>query len=443
MTSSQPLLRHPLTHLRHQRRWSLTDVADLVRRRSGLNMATNRQKVYRWEHGQAVPELDAQFAIAAELGIAPQTVLDQPWPFWLNMVDTIEPIEQTWTPEVARQTMTECVNADVDRRAFLLLTGEAAVALAGTWAAVPVEKIMHAGDGGTVDAEIATWIEGRLAQLWHLDDLIGGDYCLTLAKADLQLVSRLLERGRYRESVERRMYGAAGELCRFAGWAAFDADRHAAAERYWHAGLRTSATGNDSMTGAYILSQMAMQRTYAGDGRTAINLLQVARDKIGAGASRTVHAMLDAWQVRAHAVAGEPRQALRTLARADEHWEQRDVEEDPPWVYWMARPSTTIEVGMGLVALGHPGTAVRLLEEGMAERSTDYARDTALGLAAIADAQLDQHDLDGAIATARRAAEAVGGLDSTRVLDRLQAFSRRLPPHERIAEEFRRYLETV
>ncbi|GIH73492.1 hypothetical protein Mth01_57450 [Sphaerimonospora thailandensis] len=438
-----PLLRHPLTHVRHLRGWSLSDVADLVRRRSGLNMATRREKVWRWENGRAVPEQAAQFALAAELGIDAQTVLYRPWPSWLTVLDAPPAIDAAWTPQTAADAMAECmeIGPEMDRRAFLTLSGDVALTLARAWAAVPAAKFAHAAGGGTTDAEVVTWIENRLAQLWHLDDLIGGEYCLNQARADLRLVIRLLRRGRSRSDIEQRLYRAAGELLRFSGWAAFDADRHAAAERYWHAGLRAAAAGDDALTGAYILSQMAMQHTYAGDGPTAVNLLDVARDRIGAGASRTVHAMLDAWQVRAHAVAGEPRQALRILARADAHWERRDVEEDPPWIYWMARPSTTIEVGMGLVAIGHPGTAVRLLEEGMAERSADYARDTALGLAAIAEAQLDQRDLDGAIDTARRAAETASGLDSTRVIDRLQAFGRRLPARAP-AEEFRSYLST-
>ncbi|WP_370026352.1 hypothetical protein [Planotetraspora sp. GP83] len=335
------------------------------------------------------------------------------------------------------------MDANMDRRAFLLFSAQDVTTLAGTWVAIPAEKVTAAEQGGVVDAELATWLEGRIEHLWHLDDLIGGTQCLELAQADLQLVSRLLDRGRYSEHIERRLYGAAGELLRFAGWSAFDADRHAAAERYWHAGLRTSAAGGDPLTGAYVLSQMAMQRTYAGDGRTAVNLLEAARERIGPRASRTVHAMLDAWQVRAHAVLGEPREAMSVLSRADDHWEHRDPDADPRWMYWMRRPSWTIEVGMALVTMGQSDTAVRLLEEGMADRTSDYNRDIVLGLAAIADAQLDQRDLDGAIDTASRAVELVAEVDSSRVADQLRAFARRLPAKKPAAEEFRGHLDTL
>ncbi|WP_433380039.1 helix-turn-helix domain-containing protein [Streptosporangium sp. CA-115845] len=443
MSSDQPLIRHPLTYLRERRGWTLSDVAELVRRRSGLNMASHRQKIYRWEHHQVVPELAAQLAIATEVGVDAQTVLNLGWPSWLLTVDGTEPLDQAWTPETAKQIMAGCMGADTDRRGFLLLSGEETAELADAWAAVPTEKIIDSSGGGTVDTEVATWVENRIHQLWHLDDLVGGDYCLHLAQADLQLIARLLQGGRYRAAVKRRLYGAAGELLRFAGWCAFDGDRHAAAARYWHAGLRTSAAGGDTLTGAYILSLMAMQHTYAGDGRAAINLLHAARERIGPGAPHTVHAMLDAWQVRAHAVVGESRQAVEVLFRADDHWGRRDPDEDPPWIYWMRQPSHTIEVGAGFVQLGRPDIAVRLLEEGMAGRGIDYTRDTVLGLTAIADAQLDQDDLDGALDTARRAVELVTDVDSSRVADQLNAFAQRLPAGEVQAEEFRACLDAL
>jgi transcriptional regulator with XRE-family HTH domain len=432
------LLGQPLTYIRHQRGWTLEDVAELVKRRSGLNMAVHRQKVWRWENNQAVPELPAQIALAEELGIPTATVHNQPWPVWLLAYDGYGRVDQ-WTPQTALQSMAGCMDAITDRRSFLLFSGEAAVAMAAAWAGIPAAKVERAAGGGRVDDEVADWIEGRIVQLWHLDDMVGGDGCLHLAQADLKLVHRLLERGRYSGDVEQRLYRSAGEILRFAGWSAFDAHQHAAAERYWHAGLRSSATSGDVMTGAYILSQMSLQRTYAGDGHTAVNLLETARDKIGPGASRTVHAMIDAWQVRAHVVAGEAPQAMRVLNRADTHWEHRDPGEDPPWAYWMRRPSLIVEVSMSLSELGKPDTAVRLLEERIAERQPGMVRTSALALTALANARLTGNDLDGALDTASRALTSVVDLGSNRVADQLHAFAQRLPTSS-ATSEFRELL---
>jgi hypothetical protein len=171
-------------------------------------------------------------------------------------------------------------------------------------------------------------------------------------------------------------------------------------------------------------------------------LLETARERIGPSSSRTVHAMLDAWQVRAHAAAGEARQAMRVLTRADAHWERRDPEEDPAWAYWMRRPSHTIEVGLGFVGLGRSDIAVRLLEEGQAGRSLDYTRDTALGLTAIAGAQLEQGEIDGALDNAGRAADLMATVDSSRVTDVLQSFSQRLP-HGPVQAAFHARLQSL
>ncbi|MFI0421906.1 hypothetical protein [Spongiactinospora sp. 9N601] len=437
--TAAPLLAHPLTSIRTQHGWTLGEVAEIVARRSGVNMAQGKQKVWRWEHRRAVPEMAAQLALAAELKIPPCHVQKWSWPDWLHIAYGVE-LERPWDMHWALMALMGSVDAAMDRRRFLTLSQESACALAGAWAIAP-EQIVRGAFGRRVDPEVADWIETRIAELWHLDDLVGGECCLDLAVSELRLAIRLLSRGLYSGEVERRLYISAAELCRFAGWAAFDAGRHAAAERYWHAGLRAAATAAEPGVGAYILSQMAMQRTYAGDGHGSVRLLKTAREKVGPGYSRTVHAMLDAWQVRAHAVAGEAREAARVLLQADGHWGRRHPEEDPPWIYWMRRPSTTIEVGMAFARLGQPETAEELISDGMAERTSDYERDRVLGWTAIALARLDQGEVDGALTAGRQAAAAAASIDSSRVLDEMDAFTSRLPGKER--EVFKAEIDAI
>ncbi|MEV0619625.1 hypothetical protein AB0I81_40345 [Nonomuraea sp. NPDC050404] len=418
----------------------MTDVAKIIARRSGLNMAEGKQKVWRWEHGKAVPEMASQRALADELEIDPNFLFRLPWPDWLQLAYVID-VTRPWDEPQAMLALTGSVDAILDRRQFFAFSGEAAVMLAHAWSSAPVGQLARGVEGKRVDTEVASWVEGRIPELWHLDDLVGGESCLDVAVSQLRLVVRLLSRGSYSEAVGRRLHASAAELARFTGWAAFDAGKHTAAERYWHAGLRASATAGDVGTGAYILSQMAMQRTYSGDGTTAVDLLEAARVRAGTRVSRTVHAMLDAWQVRAHAVAGESLPAAKTLLRADDHWSARRPEDDPAWVYWMRRPSTTIEVGMAFSALGEPDTAEELLAEGMQARGHDYERDRVLGWTAIATARLEQGEIEGAIEAAGEAAETAAAIDSSRVMDEMEAFTSRLPARE--AGEFRSRLQEL
>jgi tetratricopeptide (TPR) repeat protein len=226
---------------------------------------------------------------------------------------------------------------------------------------------------------------------------------------------------------ERRPYSAGAELARFAGWAAFDAGRHVQARRYWHAGLRAAHHGGDPGMFAYLLSNLALQAVYAGDGRTAINLLEVARERAGTASSLTVLAMLDAWQVRAHAAVGEGREAARLLSRADELWECRVPDDDPAWIYLLTQPSLTAEAGLAFLALGQAKVAEQLLSEGLEALPPDSQRDRILYLTRIASARLAQRGgVEGALEAAGEAVRLACTLDSARAMDQLHEFAARV-----------------
>ena len=187
----------------------------------------------------------------------------------------------------------------MDPRGFLLLSGTTATHPALTWSTSAPATLT--GDGtGYVMPEVIDHLDGRLAELWRLDDLLGGGACLDAGVAELRLVARLIRHGRYDNPTGTRLWSLAAALARFAGWAAFDAGRGAAAQRFWHAGLRAAGAAGDADQGVYVLSNLALQAAYAGDGTAAIGLLDVARGQVDPTA-RTVLAMLDLWAVRAHA----------------------------------------------------------------------------------------------------------------------------------------------
>jgi hypothetical protein len=446
MTTGRTLFTHPLTYIRDRRGWTQGNVAEIVARNSSLNMASWRQKVYRWERGVR-PELPAQYALAREFGIDTELVTSHPWPAWLLYVDDSEGVGRVWTPANATRTLAGTLGAYLDRRAYLLLAGGSTAALAAAWTEpwrfVPPEKIDAAAAGGNVDDEILRALERRARELWTLDDAIGGAQCARLADADLRLTVDLLQRGRYSGPIEQRLYSLAAGLCRSAGWGSFDADLHASADRYWHAGIRAAHQAGDAEPAVYILSNMALQQNQAGDGRTAIGLLDGARAIIGHGGPPIVHAILDAWQVRSHALQGEKAAAERVLARADDHWDRRRIDGTPPWTYWMRRPSETIEANMALVTLGQTAQTEARLNNWIATDGADFSRDHAFALTVIAAAQLDSGRLDEAIETARAAVASLRRSDSDRIADELSGFAGRLPEGEPVTAQFRAELREL
>lgn len=432
------LISHPLTALRLRLGWTLADTAAVVRQRSGLNMACRREKVWRWEHG-VTPELPAQYALADALGVDPDEVDAHPWPGWLLLAGPAEPVDGPWVAQTTRDVLASVAeSAPVDRRGFLLLS---ATGLALNWSAAEAARLPDL-DGARVTGEAVDHLQARVEELWRLDDALGGDRCLEAGAADLRLVERLIRHARYSAEVGQRLYSLAAAMARFCGWAAFDAGREAAAQRYWHAGLRAAAAAGDVDQGVYLLSNLALQAAYAGDGPAAVALLDVARRHVDP-AARTVLAMVDCWAARGHAAAGDAEAAASVLNRADDRWDRRRPEDDPGWVYWMPRPSLTAEAGTALLDIGDLGAAERSLTAGLSGLDGDSARDRNLYLVRLAHVRLRTGRLDEATSTAREAVTAAAGVDSTRVRRQVRQLLDRLPADEPTTAELREYARSM
>jgi hypothetical protein len=428
------LITHPLTYVRHLNSWTQRDVADIVRRRSGLNMATRREKIWRWECGLSSPERVAQHALADELGIDHQLVAVLGWPAWLLLIDPVEPIDMPWTPDTALQTLVAVVeSAAMDRRTFVVL---ASAGLAGAWNTAPPPPVADGIAGAMIGSEAIKNLNARVEELWHLDDVLGGGACLNAGRADLHMIGMLLTRATLSDQNKRRLLSTAASLGRFCGFAAFDSGLTAAAQRYWHAALRAAHAAGDASQGVYILSNLALQAIYLGDSRTAINILDAAQANVDP-AARTVLAMLDTWQARAHALAGEPARAATLLNRADDQWQRRRPEDDPAWVYWMPQPSLTAEAGTALAAIGDLDNAEANLRAGLATLDDNSARERDLYLVRLAEIQLAAGRLDEAATTARQAIDGASYINSPRVGSRVDALLNKLPSDDQRTVELR------
>ncbi|MFC7484412.1 hypothetical protein ACFQX7_36375 [Luedemannella flava] len=229
---------------------------------------------------------------------------------------------------------------------------------------------------------------------------------------------------------------ARGVLARFCGFAAFDAGQDAAAQRFWHAGLRAAAVAGDVDQGVYVLSNLALQAAYAGDGGTTVALLDAARSRVDP-AAHTVLAMLNCWAVRGHAVNGDGRAASALLNEADDQWSRRRAEDDPGWVYWMPQPSLTAEAGTALLEIGDLAAAERCLTAGLSTLDASSARERNLYLVRLAEAQLRSGRLDEAVATAHEAIDATNGVDSVRVSRRMDHLLDEFPATEHVTATLR------
>lgn len=423
--------RNPLTHLRVARRWSLHDLAVIA---AGRQLpASARQLAWRWEQGiqtgQYIPQLASQLRLAAAVGVTREQVLSHPWPRWLLLTDDGQPspLGLEWTTgntdAVLGQALTS-VGMDMDRRGFLILSGVGLAVIAGANMPEPVTRGL---DGARIGDEFVDIMHSRLEGLWRLDDMRGGGACLPSALGDLQTAYQTLQTARYSAAIERQIYGLIASLGRFCGWVAFDSGRHAAAQQLWHAALRAAHTAGDSTQYGYTLSNFALQSVYVEAGHSAVAQLEAAR-AVTDPAHRVMHAMLDCWQGRAHAVRGEHRQAAQLLNRADDTFDRRVDGDDPSCVYWLPVPSLTSEAGAALTACGDYDQALQRLTEGMRSRPVG-ARDRTLYRVRLAELGLATGDLDMAMHHGQAAVAALADdrIRSHRVSERVDVMLEAFP----------------
>lgn len=236
--------RHPLAEARRTRDLSQETLARLLRRKG---LGTTRKTITRWERG-VIPELPAQQALAEIFGVSDETRSQAAWPDWLPSTQ-VAGISQPWDEAGTIEALAEVAeHANVDRREFLALVGPELLLPIYTWRLNPGPLLVYRAHGQQVSPGLVDELERLVAVRRHMDDDHGGGALVGMLHADLRFVTEMLKHGSYKEEIGRRLYAAAAELSRLAGWAAFDSGRHAAAQQYYFAGIRAAAALGDRAT---------------------------------------------------------------------------------------------------------------------------------------------------------------------------------------------------
>ena len=416
---------HPLTHLRLQRGWSYQDLVDAVASKAhemGIrNMASRREKAWRWEHWGVAPDMETQYALAAVFNVPQEEVQRREWPSWLSMneVQTQDP----WTQQGAIATLErELENILLDRRGFLILSGSAIAAMAHSWAFIEPERIANAINGRVIDEEIASWIEDRIPSLRRMDDKLGGAKLRDLVGAELHLVSELIANGTYTSRLGRRLFSAAAQLGQLAGWVSFDTGLNAAAQRYYLMALRASHVADDRALGGNILSCMSFQNVIAGDPLDAVSLSQTAVMHGTRNTSARVKAFLATREASAHARVGDIKAFSKALSRADKQLDRAHLESDPSWIYFFNEAELIAQAGAGYLNLEMLQKADAELETALANQDPSYIRDRILYQARRATTQFKLGNLDHACALATEAAALTKKARSRRSTEAVRDF---------------------
>ncbi|MER6914190.1 regulator [Streptomyces sp. NPDC000594] len=276
-----------------------------------------------------------------------------------------------------------------------------------------------------------------------LDHAYGGGHARQALVRYLEHEAEPMLRGTYGEAVGRRLFAAAADLTRLAGWTSYDIAAHGLAQRYFVQALRLAQAAGDRAYGSYVLVTMARQAVYLGHGREAVQLARVAQQGVGPAAPPVVQALLHAVEARGHGVLGETRACTACLLRAERAFGAvRPGDESPAWARSFDEAELTDEFAHAHRDLQQYRQAVQYAERSLQLRPVGMARSRLFCRVVLATARLAIGELDQACALGAEAALQAAEMRSARALEYVRDFERRLEPY-RDAAAVRGYRDRV
>ncbi|WP_052849428.1 hypothetical protein [Streptomyces avicenniae] len=283
-----------------------------------------------------------------------------------------------------------------------------------------------------------------VAELFRgLDQAYGGGHARQALVRYLEHELEPMLRGTYGEQAGRRLFAAAADLTRLAGWTAYDIAAHGLAQRYFVQALRLAQAAGDRGYGGYVLVSMSRQAVYLGHGREAVQLARVAQQGMGGSVPPVVQALLHAVEARGHGLMGEVRACTAALARAERALESARAGDDvPPWGRFFDEAQLADEFAHSHRDLQQYRSAARHAERSLQLRAPAFARSRLFCRVVLASARLGLGDVEQACTLAAEAAAQAAEMRSVRAHEYVQDFERRLEPF-RDAAAVRMYREKV
>ncbi|MEU3876468.1 MULTISPECIES: regulator [Streptomyces] len=276
-----------------------------------------------------------------------------------------------------------------------------------------------------------------------LDHAYGGGHARQALVRYLEHETEPMLRGTYGETTGRRLFGAAADLTRLAGWTSYDIAAHGLAQRYYVQALRLAQAAGDRAYGSYVLVTMSRQAVYLGHGREAVQLARVAQQGVGSAVPPVAQAMLHAVEARGHAVLGEVRACSASMARAERSLEAaKPGDEAPHWIRYFDEAELADEFAHCHRDLQQYRAAAQHAERSLQLRSPAYARSRLFCKVVLATARLGLGELEQACTLGAEATAQAGEMRSVRALEYVRDFERRLEPY-RDAAPVRGYREKV
>lgn len=262
-----------------------------------------------------------------------------------------------------------------------------------------------------------------------LDRRHGGGYARAWLSDYLDHEVTPLLHGAYRDSVGRALFAAAAVLTETVSYMAFDAGEHGLSQRLSIQSLALAKHAGDTTFGAYVMSNMAAQLVYLGDGAKAAQMARAASSSLNR-APAALLARIHTTEARGHALALDARECRVALRRAETALARSRPETTPGW---LGASSPAHHAGSTMHCLHDLGQYAEAQKYSAAafDLPTDSIRARALHQILHARVQAGLGDIEHSCHTARSALLATAHLRSRRLRDRIHEYASSLTAHAR------------
>lgn len=301
---------------------------------------------------------------------------------------------------------------------------------AGAGLAVGLHELIQLEAGPRIGRDVPVRLRKRTARLRRLDDVLGGGDTYRVYVGEYQATKALLRDGSYTEETGRSLLSVLAEQAQQAGWAAFDAGRHADASGLYEAGHQAAVAAGDAALAGNALAFLAYQQVSTSRTAGVETAVQSCRTA-GPGAPAGVRALLYGRLAWAYAAAGNVGETERALNTAEAALGEADGEPEPDWATWDGN-GLQIMTGRCWTELRRPLRTIPVLEDVLVRYDDTHARDKSLYLSWLADAYLAAGEIEQAAKTASRVLELSAGVASVRPRQRIAPVLHGLTAHRTV-----------
>jgi transcriptional regulator with XRE-family HTH domain len=409
----------------------------------GLDLRYDKTSVARWLRGQQ-PRGRAPGIVAEALGRKLGRAVSIEEIGMANGRNLATGIGLHFAPTVlgAIEQVCELWRSDVGRRDFLTGSTVAASALvepSRDWLITRPDAGVARNGGARVGMSDVAAVKATTQALTDLDHRFGSGHVRPVVVHYLNSVVSGLLAGTYREAVGRELFSAVARLTELAGYMAVDTGQPGLAQRYYIQALRLAQAAGDRAYGGYILAaSMSHLAASLGNPREIAQLARAAQEGARGQVTPTAEALFHAAEARGHALLGDARAFSTVAGLAVEAMERSRPDEDPPWIAHFDHGYLADELAHCHRDLGQPDAAARRAREALAAHPQTRTRRRAIDMLLLADAQVQQRELDAACHTGAQAVTLLSGLRSDRGAEYLDGFRHRLEPYaaESVVRDF-------